>query len=248
MSLTETIDDIIVKVNGHTSDIANIPTDLADLSDDTTHRLVTDTEKATWNGKQDTLVSGTSIKTVDGQSLLGSGNVEIGGGIIKYYRFTDSTDIPLSTTVAGANTIGSSVAMDIPTKGLIRFELFKGRVEATSASLDIFTSFGFKIGSTVYPIYSSEQVRNTTISTTTYISPAPFGNVFDGESDEAYAPNYDITDHGIIELMISNDSLPTGNQTVELVCFEATGVANGVLKGTALSSEFIISITDFSGV
>ena len=27
------------------------------------------------NGKQDTLVSGTNIKTVDGNSLLGSGNV-----------------------------------------------------------------------------------------------------------------------------------------------------------------------------
>ena len=29
----------------------SIPTDLSDLSDDSTHRLVTDTEKATWNGK-----------------------------------------------------------------------------------------------------------------------------------------------------------------------------------------------------
>lgn len=36
------------------------------------------------NGKQDTLVSGTSIKTVNGQSILGEGNIEIqgsGGGI-----------------------------------------------------------------------------------------------------------------------------------------------------------------------
>lgn len=35
-----------------------------------------------WNGKQDTLVSGTNIKTVNNESLLGSGNLEIqsGGG------------------------------------------------------------------------------------------------------------------------------------------------------------------------
>lgn len=31
-------------------------------------------------GKQDTLVSGTSIKTVNGNSLLGSGNLSISGG------------------------------------------------------------------------------------------------------------------------------------------------------------------------
>ncbi len=30
--------------------------------------------------KQDTLVSGTNIKTVNGNSLLGSGNIDVGGG------------------------------------------------------------------------------------------------------------------------------------------------------------------------
>lgn len=35
------------------SAIGNIPTALADLSDDSTHRLVTDTEKTTWNAKSD---------------------------------------------------------------------------------------------------------------------------------------------------------------------------------------------------
>ena len=32
-----------------------VPTDLADLQDDSTHRVVTDTEKSTWSGKQDAL-------------------------------------------------------------------------------------------------------------------------------------------------------------------------------------------------
>lgn len=35
------------------SDTPTIPDELADLSDDSTHRLVTDTEKSTWNGKSD---------------------------------------------------------------------------------------------------------------------------------------------------------------------------------------------------
>ena len=48
----------------------DIPTDLADLNDDATHRLVTDTEKSTWNGKSSVGVtqiqsSGTKIATVN---------------------------------------------------------------------------------------------------------------------------------------------------------------------------------------
>lgn len=43
----------------------SIPTGLDDLSDDATHRLVTDTEKNTWNGKQDTLTEGSNISIVN---------------------------------------------------------------------------------------------------------------------------------------------------------------------------------------
>ena len=57
-----------------------IPDELSDLSDDSTHRLVTDTEKATWNGKQEALVSGTNIKTINNESILGGGNINIQGG------------------------------------------------------------------------------------------------------------------------------------------------------------------------
>lgn len=37
-----------------------IPTSLSSLSDDSTHRLVTDTDKTTWSGKQDALVFNTA--------------------------------------------------------------------------------------------------------------------------------------------------------------------------------------------
>jgi uncharacterized protein (DUF302 family) len=38
---------------------------------------VTTTDKSTWSGKQDALVSGTNIKTINNQSLLGSGNIDV---------------------------------------------------------------------------------------------------------------------------------------------------------------------------
>lgn len=70
--------------SGSYNDLSNkptIPDELADLSDDSTHRVVTDTEKNTWSGKQDALVSGTNIKTINSTSLLGSGNLDVGASI-----------------------------------------------------------------------------------------------------------------------------------------------------------------------
>lgn len=78
---------------------------LKDLDDDTTHRLVTDTEKTTWNSKQEALVSGTNIKTINNESILGSGNITIQGG-------GDTTDVKINGT-----SITSSGVADIKTYG-----------------------------------------------------------------------------------------------------------------------------------
>lgn len=47
----------------------------AHTADATIH--VTSSDKATWSGKQDALVSGTNIKTINGNSILGSGNIDV---------------------------------------------------------------------------------------------------------------------------------------------------------------------------
>ena len=47
----------------------------AHTADTTIH--VTSTDKTTWSGKQDALVSGTNIKTINGNSLLGSGDLQV---------------------------------------------------------------------------------------------------------------------------------------------------------------------------
>ena len=47
------------------------------ITDGTINNTVTATEKSTWSGKQDALVSGTNIKTINSTSLLGSGNITI---------------------------------------------------------------------------------------------------------------------------------------------------------------------------
>lgn len=51
----------------------------SDLVDDTnhTHKFVTSANITNWNSKQAELVSGTNIKTIDNQTILGSGNLEV---------------------------------------------------------------------------------------------------------------------------------------------------------------------------
>lgn len=83
--------------------------DATKVTEDATHRFVTDTEKSTWNGKQDALVSGTNIKTINSTSLLGSGNVAVQETLVS------GTNIKTinSTSLLGSGniTIGSSIAI-----------------------------------------------------------------------------------------------------------------------------------------
>lgn len=55
-------------------------TQLRNMVQDANNKFVTDNQKTTWTGKQDKLVSGTNIKTLNSKTLLGSGNIDIDDG------------------------------------------------------------------------------------------------------------------------------------------------------------------------
>lgn len=69
--------------------------------------------KTSLNGKQSTLVSGTNIKTINGESVLGSGNIVIeggsGGGAT--YAAGDGIDISNDNTISVDNTIARVSAL-----------------------------------------------------------------------------------------------------------------------------------------
>jgi len=69
------LDGIAASANNYTHPASHLP---SIITQDASNRFVTDTEKSTWNAKQALLVSGTSIKSVNGTSLLASGDLEVG--------------------------------------------------------------------------------------------------------------------------------------------------------------------------
>ena len=81
-SIPEPYNDTEIK-----EDISNLESTKADKAE-----LANLATKEELNSKQDTLVSGTNIKTINNQSLLGSGNIQIEGG------GTITVDSELSTT------------------------------------------------------------------------------------------------------------------------------------------------------
>lgn len=77
----------------------------ADLVDDSNsvNKFVTASEKTTWNNKQDALVSGTNIKTINNESILGSGNIDIqGGGTVDQTFNPTSTNAQSGVAINGA--------------------------------------------------------------------------------------------------------------------------------------------------
>lgn len=57
------------------------------ITQDANNRFVSDAEKEYWGSKQEQLVSGTNIKTLNGVSILGSGNIVISGGELFEYAW-----------------------------------------------------------------------------------------------------------------------------------------------------------------
>lgn len=131
------------KVNNHTVE-TDVPANAVftdTIYDDTEIRGLVD-------GKQDTLVSGTNIKTINGQSVLGDGNIEIQGG---------GGSGALSADLTVSNPIGKYAVNDVIDEGTSYETIFRGMLSKTyyptltnpSASLTYSANTLMKVGATI---------------------------------------------------------------------------------------------------
>lgn len=123
------------------NDIKNIKDDQETISGEIDDILSTDLP-----AKQDKLVSGTNIKTINGEDILGSGNIEIKGGSEEYGKVLDS-NIPFKNQITDANTIYriryefdlQNETVNIPENCTLKFEggsLINGTINGNNTIID----------------------------------------------------------------------------------------------------------------
>ena len=99
---------------------------ISSLLPDTSDFVTSSTLSSTLEDYQPLLVSGTSIKTINGISLLGSGNITIeggGGGTVDQVYDPTSTNAQSGVAIAGAHFLTSS---DLPTIGNGEITVYQG--------------------------------------------------------------------------------------------------------------------------
>ena len=131
------------------------------------------------NGKQDTLVSGTNIKTINGNSILGSGNLVISGGGGNYLPLTGGT-LQEAQGNASTNLITTS-PRTYATAAIVTVDLDPGNTAESKAELTLsdydssgngyqatYTSTG--ISDSVYTLSFPTLSQNETIATVSDLS------------------------------------------------------------------------------
>lgn len=142
----------------------------ADLVNDSssTNKFVTAADKTTWNNKQDTLVSGTNIKTINNNSILGSGNISVDSlptqtGQSGKFLTTNGTAASWANVDALPSQTGQS-GKYLTTNGITAS--WGDTIETTEASLKTINGNSL-IGTGDITITSAPNTDNVTINTNT---------------------------------------------------------------------------------
>lgn len=98
--------------NTYKSDVENNTIDRHTHSNKSLLDSLTANDINNWNNKQDELVSGTNIKTINNESILGSGNISISGGGTGTSNYNDLTNKPsINNVVLSGNKSLSSLGI-----------------------------------------------------------------------------------------------------------------------------------------
>lgn len=130
----------------------NVPTASA-----TNRGALSSTDWSTFNGKQDTLVSGTNIKTINGSSVLGSGNLAItasAGGANTQVQYNSAGALTGSANLTFDGTTLTAAGLSGP---------YNGTVGATTPTTGTFTSVTLSAGTaSVFPMKFTAGTNLTT--------------------------------------------------------------------------------------
>lgn len=115
VDLSGILDNYTLKYNSSTGYFYASLVSLSETVEDSNHRLVTDSEKSTWNGKQDLLVSGLNIKTINSTSLLGNTDIALAPALGTNDNYVTDAEKTILSNTSNTNT-GDETKQSIETK------------------------------------------------------------------------------------------------------------------------------------
>jgi hypothetical protein len=160
---------------------------------------------------------------------------------------TDSTDIVVSATApATYYNVGSSFSVSIPTTGIIRLASFVGRINNTTGVQGGGPTFGIRIGSTNYWFsLVSDNGTDRYLLGVGEVNATAFMTSNGALTTNAVGATYAKPQC----LDIAYNSLPTGTQTVQLICAKtnaSTFADNITIKGTTITTKIGIEFVSAS--
>ena len=162
-----------VATSGSYSDLSNkptIPDELADLNDDTTHRLVTDTEKTTWNNKSDfsgnysDLSNKPTIPTTTNDLTNNSGFITNAVNNLTYYYLKTETysQSQVNDLISAITTMSLEVVQTLPTEDISTTTIYLVPKQ-TAQTQDAYDEF-------IYVNNAWEHIGSTDIDLTNYVT------------------------------------------------------------------------------
>jgi hypothetical protein len=174
---------------------------------------ITSSDITNWNGKQAALVSGTNIKTINNQSLLGSGNISVTSSGTSVPTANETAEFDSSAKMNSTNMTSSEVtdfveSLDISGGG-------GGSVPTFNTATITLTTAGWSNNS------QTVTVQGVTASNIVIVNPAP------ASYDEYVVDNVRCTGQSANSLTFTCDFVPNEAITVSVIITSVTAVYGG---------------------
>lgn len=174
---------------------------------------ITSSDITNWNGKQAALVSGTNIKTINNQSLLGSGNISVISSGTSVPTANETAEFDSSAKMNSTNMTSSEVtdfveSLDISGGG-------GGSVPTFNTATITLTTAGWSNNS------QTVTVQGVTTSNIVIVNPAP------ASYDEYVIDNIRCTGQDANSLTFTCDFVPNEAITVSVIITSVTAVYGG---------------------
>ena len=153
-----------------------------------------------------------------------------------YHEITNNTSQSISSSRASPTVIGTMTGITIPTKG--RMIIYPDQFQVSAVTNSSQPVFGFQIGATEY---------NYEFSNNGSVQYGPRAGVVGiGQTDIGKGTwNLPSLEPANDSMSIVASGIPTGTQTVNLVCYDLNGFSTCTLDGDVLESTFTVIIESF---